>query len=41
MWASKLPYVEYGINTTVNISMGKPPYELVFETLVTCGYYIG
>ena len=30
MWALKLAFVEFGINTTVNISMGKSPYELVF-----------
>ena len=31
MWASKLPFVEFGINTTVNVSMGKYPYELVIR----------
>ena len=29
-WASKLAYIEFGINTTVHVSTGKSPYELVF-----------
>ena len=30
MWASKLPFVEFGINTTVNVCTEKSPYELMF-----------
>ena len=31
MWASKLPFVEFGINTTMHVSMGKSSYKLVFK----------
>ena len=30
MWASKLPYIEFGINTTYNVSTGSSPFRLVF-----------
>ena len=30
MWALKLLFLEFGINTTVNVSKGKSPYELAF-----------
>ena len=26
----KSPFVEFGINTTMNVYMGKSPYEFVF-----------
>ena len=30
MWASKLLFVEFGINTTMNVSIGKSPHEIIF-----------
>ena len=30
MWPSKLTFVEFDMNITVNISMGKSPYVFLF-----------
>ena len=30
MWASKLLFVKFGINTTKNVSIEKSPHELMF-----------
>ena len=30
IWASKLLFVEFGINATMSVSTGKSSYELIF-----------